>query len=199
MTHVQERAARCAPGGASHTADLTYPVESGTQRMAIPGLSRAEALPQKGLPSEDQDRGLLVMQAQNLNQVYGMALAFCHLAGRAFDADDILDAYAATTGVRWTVVELLAAGDRIWNLKRGLAYLCGARRADDTLPARLRKRLKTAPGDPARPLDLDALLAEFYALRELDAAGRPSRARLEVAGLGDLAAALYDGSIVDSR
>jgi aldehyde:ferredoxin oxidoreductase len=172
-----------APGGASHTADLTYPVESGTQRLAIRGLDG-------GLPSEDQDRGLLVMQAQNLNQVYGMALAFCHLAGRAFDTTDILDAYAAVTGTRWTTDDLLAAGDRIWNLKRGLAYLCGARKADDTLPSRLRKRVKTRPGDTP-PLDLDALLAEFYTLRELDEMGRPSRARLEQAGLADLAVALY--------
>jgi aldehyde:ferredoxin oxidoreductase len=173
-----------AHGGASHTADLTYPVESGTQRLAIRGLDGA------GLPREDQDRGLLVMQAQNLNQVYGMALAFCHLAGRAFDTTDILDAYAAVTGVRWTTDDLLAVGDRIWNLKRGLAYLCGARKADDTLPSRLRKRAKVRSGDTP-PLDLDALLAEFYTLRELDELGRPSRARLEQAGLADLASALY--------
>jgi aldehyde:ferredoxin oxidoreductase len=173
-----------APGGASHTADITYPVESGSQRVSVPGLDG-------GLPSEDQNRGLLVMQAQNLNQVYGMALAFCQLAGRAFDTDDMLDAYAAVTGVRWTTDDLMAAGDRIWNLKRGLAYLCGARRADDTLPSRLRKRMRARPGEAA-PADFDALLAEFYTLRDLDATGRPSRARLEAAGLADLAVALYD-------
>ncbi len=156
-----------APGGASHTADLTYAAASGTQRLAIPGLDG-------GLPVEDQDEGLLVMQAQNLNQVYGMALAFCHLAGRAFDAADILDAYAAATGVRSTVADLLAAGDRIWNLKRGLAYLCGARRADDTLPSRLRRRARPRAGDPPGP-ELEQLVADFYALRELDAAGRPAR------------------------
>ncbi|HMA33684.1 MAG TPA: aldehyde ferredoxin oxidoreductase family protein [Chloroflexia bacterium] len=176
-----------APGGASHTADITYPVESGSQQLAIRGLEG------RGLPREDQDRGLLVMQAQNLNQVYGMALAFCQLAGRAFAADDILDAYAAVTGVRWTVDDLMAAGDRIWNLKRGLAYLCGARQADDTLPSRLRKRATARPGE-GPPLDLDALLADFYRLRELDSLGRPSRARLEAAGLADLAAVLYDSS-----
>jgi aldehyde:ferredoxin oxidoreductase len=58
------------------------------------------------------------------------------------------------------------------------------------LPSRLRKRAHARPGD-APSLDLDALLAEFYTLRELDEMGRPSRARLEQAGLADLAAALY--------
>jgi len=31
------------------------------------------------------------------------------------------------------------------------------------------------------------MLSEFYALRDMDAQGRPSRARLEALGLGDLA------------
>jgi hypothetical protein len=39
-------------------------------------------------------------------------------------------------------------------------------------------------------VDLPALLAAFYALRDLDAEGRPSLDRLRAVGLGDVAAAV---------
>jgi aldehyde:ferredoxin oxidoreductase len=121
-----------------------------------------------------------------------MALAFCHLAGRAFDEQDILDATAAVTGWRWTVDELLATGARIWYLKRVLSWACGARAVDDMLPDRLRRR-KAPRADEPEESDLPALLAAFYTLRDLDAEGRPSAARLRTVGLAEVAAALEPG------
>jgi aldehyde:ferredoxin oxidoreductase len=133
-----------------------------------------------------------VIAAQDATQVYGMALAFCHLAGRAFDEGDILDAAAAVTGQRWAMTELLATGARIWYLKRVLSWVCGARAVDDALPARLTRRHRPRPDD-APAGDLPALLAAFYTLRELDAEGRPSLDRLRAVGLGDVAVALAGG------
>jgi aldehyde:ferredoxin oxidoreductase len=130
-----------------------------------------------------------VIAAQDANQVYGMALAFCHLAGRAFDVGDILDATAAVTGQQWTVDELLATGARIWYLKRVLSWVCGARAVDDALPARLTRRRAPRPDD-APAVDLPALLTAFYTLRDLDAEGRPSLDQLRAVGLADVAAAL---------
>jgi aldehyde:ferredoxin oxidoreductase len=203
-----------APGGASHTADLTYPLASGTQRgwgsevgggglesanegsgirdqgsdSAIRNPQSAIENPQPPTPNPQPLRAAQdVIAAQDANQVYGMALAFCHLAGRAFDEGDILDAAAAVTGQLWTMAELLAAGARIWYLKRVLSWVCGARAVDDALPARLTRRRTPRPDD-APAVDLPALLAAFYALRDLDAEGRPSADRLRAVGLGDVAA-----------
>ena len=192
-----------APGGASHTADLTYPLVIGTQA----------GWRDQGSGVRDQGSGVdehaseinntqhatrntqyvaqarAVIRAQDANQVYGMALAFCHLAGRAFDEQDILAATAAVTGLHWAVDDLLAAGARIWYLKRVLSWACGARAADDMLPERLRRRNTTADAPAAE--DLPGMLTAFYALRDLDATGRPSAARLRAVGLGGVAATLY--------
>jgi aldehyde:ferredoxin oxidoreductase len=185
-----------APGGASHTADLTYPLASGTQR----GWELGDAAGSGGHTNEDTlapppnpaalAQAADVIHAQDANQVYGMALAFCHLAGRAFDEHEILAATTAVTGLRWTLSDLLATGARIWYLKRVLSWACGARAADDMLPDRLRHRRAPRP-DEAASVDLPAMLAAFYGLRDLDAEGRPSAARLQAVGLADVAATLY--------
>jgi aldehyde:ferredoxin oxidoreductase len=198
-----------APGGASHTADLTYPLASGTQRgwgtgvggwglksagegSGIRDQGSGEAIPNPHPPTpipHPLRAAYDVIAAQDANQVYGMALAFCHLAGRAFDEGDILDATAAVTGQQWTVDELLATGARIWYLKRVLSWVCGARAVDDALPARLTRRRAPRPDD-APAVDLPALLTAFYTLRDLDAEGRPSLDQLRAVGLADVAAAL---------
>jgi aldehyde:ferredoxin oxidoreductase len=183
-----------APGGASHTADLTYPLASGTQILdfgfsILEGDQGSEESLQNPKSKIQNRQAQEVIAAQDANQVYGMALAFCHLAGRAFDEGDILDAAAAVTGQRWTMAALLATGARIWYLKRVLSWVCGARAVDDALPSRLTRRRAPRPDD-APAVDLPALLAAFYALRDLDAEGRPSADRLRAVGLGDVAAAL---------
>ncbi len=43
----------------------------------------------------------------------------------------------------------------------------------------------------ARPWPSTQMIQEFYALRDIDAQGRPSRGRLEEVGLKDVAEALH--------
>lgn len=96
------------------------------------------------------------------------------LAGSAVEVAGIFDEVRP--------VNLPPCGDRIWNLKRLIGNLSGAGRQDDMLPKRL--LTPTAEGGAAGSVpDMDLMLAEFYALREIGPDGRPSRSRLERLGL----------------
>jgi SAM-dependent methyltransferase len=108
-----------------------------------------------------------VIAAQDANQVYGMALAFCHLAGRAFDEGDILDAAAAVTGQRWAMTELLATGARIWYLKRVLSWVCGARAGNGAF-----SRWLTARGAQVVAFDFSTVFIELAKERTIEYADR---------------------------
>jgi aldehyde:ferredoxin oxidoreductase len=74
-------------------------------------------------------------------------------------------------------------------MKRGINTLLGATADDDRLPARLLTPHQDGPTAGESP-DLATMLAEFYAVCDLDARGCPSRARLQSLGLDDLASAV---------
>ena len=86
--------------------------------------------------------------------------------------------------------ELMATGERLFNLKRAYSIRCGVRRADDVLPDRLEHLDRQTGGAAGSLPDMPRLLAEYYALRDWDERGIPSATRLERLGLGDLAADL---------
>ncbi len=95
----------------------------------------------------------------------------------------VVDLVNVATGWNWTVKDLLATGERLFNLKRLINLRLGVTAAGDTLPPRL--RLEPRPSGSAAGIlpDLEPMLAEYYALRGWDQAGVPTRQRLEALGL----------------
>lgn len=162
--------------GACHVSSLTMGVEQGA--AMYPGLNLIETY--AGM--ESAGKAEMVVKTQNLGMVISGAAIVCQLAGMVYDDADLVAALTAVTGLPWTLEELMECGDRIWNLKRLIGNLSGAGRQDDMLPKRL--LTPTAEGGAAGSVpDLDLMLAEFYALREIGPDGRPSRSRLERLGL----------------
>ncbi len=162
--------------GACHVSSLTMGVEQGA--AMYPGLSLTEVY--AGM--ESAGKAEMVIKTQNLGMVMNGAAMVCQLAGMVYDDADLVAALTAVTGIPWILEELMECGDRIWNLKRLIGNLSGTGRQDDKLPKRLLTPTAEGGGAGSVP-DMDLMLAEFYALREIGPDGRPSRSRLEKLGL----------------
>jgi aldehyde:ferredoxin oxidoreductase len=171
--------------GACHTISLNEGLEH--------GMSYFPELDLEG-PWEEQSsegKAFLTMKAQNIGAITNSAAIVCHLPGMTFFFNDVTAMLNSTTGLGWTMDDLMEAGDRIWNLRRSIGNLFGSTKEDDRLPARLTAPAADGPAMDSVP-DMDLMLREFYELRELDAGGRPSRERLEKLGLTKIAGLLYD-------
>ncbi len=170
-----------APRGACHNAANVY-LEMGGVLYPELGL--------EGGQIEQSSEGKARVSA--LGQDYACvqnAASFCVLNNLNFTVTELVEALAAVTGIPYTVEEIVQTGERLWQLKHGINVLLGATAADDRLPPRLLEPLEDGPTAGSAP-DMALMLAEFYALRDLDANGRPARARLEQLGLHALADAL---------
>ena len=173
-----------APRGACHNAANVY--------LEMGGVLYPELGLEGGLP-EQSSEGKAMVSA--LGQDYACiqnAASFCMLNNLNFTVTEMIRALAAVTGYPYTVEEIVQTGERLWQLKHGINLLLGATAADDCLPPRLLEPLEDGPTAGSVP-DMALMLAEFYALRDLDAEGRPCRARLERLGLHALADALDVG------
>jgi aldehyde:ferredoxin oxidoreductase len=93
-----------------------------------------------------------------------------------------IDLYAKcvelSTGMNFAEDDVYTVGERINTVERLFNIREGFTRADDTLPARFAN--EPAPSDPGRhTLDVKQVLDEYYAERQYDSDGVPTRALLE--------------------
>jgi aldehyde:ferredoxin oxidoreductase len=87
------------------------------------------------------------------------------------------------TGWDMTDEELLATGDRIWNMEKLYNLSQGFTRADDNLPPRL--LTEPLPEGPAKGkvCELDVMLEEYYRLRGWNEKSIPTKEKLSELGL----------------
>ncbi|MZP29560.1 aldehyde ferredoxin oxidoreductase [Heliobacterium undosum] len=111
------------------------------------------------------------------------ATGMCLFTSFALGAGDYADLLSAAMGVEWTADEVLAAGDRIYNLERLFNMQAGLTKADDTLPKRLLE--EPLPEGPSKGWvhKLDELLPLYYEVRGWDADGVPTKEKLQALGL----------------
>ncbi len=167
-----------APRGACHNAANVYLMMGG---VLYPELGVEEGLPEQS----SEGKAHLSAVGQDYACIQNAA-SFCMLNNLNFTVTEVAEALVAISGFPYTVAEIAQAGERLWQLKHGINLLLGATAADDRLPPRLLQPLADGPTAGSVP-DMALMLSEFYALRDLDAAGRPSRARLAQLGLDALA------------
>lgn len=166
--------------GACHMGSMMFNLE-------ITGYVAPEVgLDYDGMQQVSTGKGLMQRRADDFGCVFGQAAVLCHLGGTIYTPGDLLAALNAVTGFGYTMDEMLECGARIWHLKRGIGNLYGLRREDDRLPARLMEPLEDGGAAGSVP-DMEAMLAEWYEARGLDAAGRARREVLETLGLRRLA------------
>jgi aldehyde:ferredoxin oxidoreductase len=93
--------------------------------------------------------------------------------------------YALSTG------DLLAVGERAWNLKRAINNRLGLTRANDKLPKAFLEPYTDGPVAGYVP-PLEEMLAAYYSARGWDpVTGRPTREKLVALGLEDVAGDLW--------
>lgn len=174
-----------SPRGACHEASLNFNVEGGA--MIVPEI---EALSAEYEEMSSEGRAALNIACQDYGMFFSNCAIFCNLGGTPLTATHAISMVNYITGFDYTLDEVMAAGRRLWYLKRGLTNLFGARAVDDRLPPRLMTALDEGPTEGSLP-DMDSMLSEFYDLRGFNEDGIPKKEVLEEVGLSELAACLY--------
>jgi len=134
-------------------------------------------VPEKLDPLSLEGKAVWCKGFQDLTAVID-SLGLCLFTSFALGADDYRDIFNATVGAELTSDELVAAGERIWNLERLFNLRAGISRDQDTLPKRLLS--EPIPEGPAKGHvhRLGELLPEYYKERGWSADGVPTDEKL---------------------
>ena len=168
--------------GACHLQHLDLALESNWCVYPEVGINGGYV----GMSSEGKAE--LVCKSENLGMLTN-ACIICQFNFFALSVNDLLNMMKFSTGFDYDLDELMACGERIWMLKRGLNNLMGITAADDRLPKRMMTPFQEGGAAGSLP-DMERMLKEYYPLRGLDAQGRPRKEKLDRLGLADLAARL---------
>jgi aldehyde:ferredoxin oxidoreductase len=167
--------------GACHMSHAQYMVEGGG--MFLPEFPEtADAIDEHTIAGKPA----MVVRTQDYGNFFGQASIFCNLGSMILNATQACAAVSAAVGYAIDPDEACRIGERMWYAKRALGNLWGSGKSDDALPPRLRMVMESGP-TAGFDVDLETMLAEYYALRDLDGEGRPTRAKLEAIGLPDVA------------
>jgi len=169
--------------GACHVQNLDLALESNWCVYPEAGLPG----PYVGMTSEG--KADMVLKCENIGMLTN-ACIICQFNLYALSIDDLNNMMKYSTGFDYDLGELLACGERIWMLKRGLNNLMGVTVADDRLPKRMMTPFTEGGAAGSLP-DMDLMLKEYYPLRGLDAEGRPLKEKLDSLDLADLSAKIY--------
>ncbi|MFA6451574.1 MAG: aldehyde ferredoxin oxidoreductase family protein [bacterium] len=170
--------------GACHVNTIQMFVEQGFTFYPQIGIG------EEVIQYETDKKAFTNVQTQKIGGLLN-AFCTCHFPAIPYDEDDFLGMLNTTTGFNYSLDDMMAAGDRIWLLKRGINIMLGATNADDKLPQKFMTPVEDGAAAGMVP-DLEPMLAEFYKIRDIDAEGRPSRAILEQIGLKELADMLHE-------
>lgn len=97
-------------------------------------------------------------------------------------ARELAGLYSAVTGYEMTSVEIMLAGERIYNIERLFLAREGITRRDDTYSSKMFKPIPTGPtrGRIHTQAELDRLLDEYYSVRGWDRqTGHPTAKKLQ--------------------
>lgn len=144
--------------------------------------SEVLGIPVKTDPLTTDGKPALVKAFQDATAVFDSA-GICVFTSFAWTLADVQPQVAAACGDEFDMANLETMGERIWNMERQFNLEAGFTKADDDLPARLKK--DAAKVGPAKGLvnGIDKMLPEYFELRGWDTEGRPTAATLERLGL----------------
>jgi aldehyde:ferredoxin oxidoreductase len=136
-----------------------------------------------------EGKAAMVIEIQNtVNAIF--TLISCRFHEFVTDHEVYPKLVSAATGrvLRWG--DMVALGERIWNLEKLFNLKAGLTREDDALPQGC---YELAPGESAQAATIDrwkfdAMLDEYYRLRGWNSAGVPGRKKLDELGIGEYAA-----------
>jgi aldehyde:ferredoxin oxidoreductase len=120
-----------------------------------------------------------VAKLQNY-QTLNDTLILCRFVqiGRGVSLQNAVDWYNLVTGLDLSVADLMAVGERIFNLKRLYNTRLGVSRKDDFLPPRFMTHNRQDPGLDNQLPPIGQMLNEFYQYRGWDEIGVPTTEKL---------------------
>jgi aldehyde:ferredoxin oxidoreductase len=133
-----------------------------------------------GWHEEERDRfeggeisARLVVDFQNYLGTYN-PLGLCKFIIKSeLGPKQIAELVNIATGWNWTEDDLLAVGERIFNLKRAINVGLGISRADDTLPKRFLTLARPSGSAEGVLPELEPMLDAYYEIRGWDSNGNP--------------------------
>jgi aldehyde:ferredoxin oxidoreductase len=129
-----------------------------------------------------EGKAALVILYQDLSAVID-SMGLCMFTIFALNPEHYASLLSSVTGEPLDGRQLLALGERIWNLERLFNLRDGYARKDDALPPRFSQETLPRGHSKNQVVDLEPLLEEYYRLRGWDAHGVPTREKLEELGL----------------
>ena len=155
---------------------------------------KPDPLPEWGLSGEyprqtDEGKGKVVRTGQSFAHVVNSSVV-CYFSMIVHKPHHLAELLSHATGRKISVEDLLVLGDRVHLTHHAYNYLCGSRREDERLPARILTPLPDG-GTEGRVPNLKKQLDELYKLRGLEEDGKPSRGILQELGLSDIEMKLY--------
>ncbi len=169
-----------SPRGACHNQSDYFFVDWGhiTPEIGI------EYFPRHG----DGAKAANVARHQNWRTVYN-SMVMCIFANVAPQMQvDLID---AACGYDWTIDEMMKVGERGWNIKRAINNRLGLTAANDKLPKALLEPLSTGGTEGYVP-DIQGMLYAYYEARGWDEkTGYPTKEKLLLLGLDDVAKDLW--------
>lgn len=107
------------------------------------------------------------------------SLGMCQYPALFFDEDELAELLSLAVGLLFTGEDLLAAGERIWNMERDFNLSAGITSKDDTLPPRFfEEPLKTGAAK-GKTVNLMGMLPAYYEQRGWDEMGVPKNETLK--------------------
>jgi len=144
--------------------------------------SEVLGIPVKTDPLVSEGKAELVKAFQDATAVVDSS-GLCVFTTFAWTMEDIQPQIAAACEGDWSLEDLGAMGERIWNLERQFNLAAGLTGKDDTLPKRLlTEPPKTGPAQ-GRVSDLGKMLPEYYRIRGWSEEGVPTQETLQRLGL----------------
>jgi aldehyde:ferredoxin oxidoreductase len=111
-----------------------------------------------------EGKGKLTVIFQNVHTMTD-CLDVCKFSTFAESLDAFAEQFSTFTGMQVTAADLLAVGDRVWNLERYYNNLAGHREGSDYLPKRFTTLPADGQGSEGSLCEIDLMLAEYYAER----------------------------------
>jgi aldehyde:ferredoxin oxidoreductase len=170
-----------SPRGACHNQSDYFFVDWGhtTEQIGIMYFDRhAQA-----------EKAANVAKHQNWRTLYN-SIVMCIFAN--IDPQMQVDLVNAACGYEWTLMDIMRAGERGWNLKRAINNRMGLTASNDKLPKALLEAYKEGGSEGFTP-DLEGMLFYYYEARGWDyESGKPLKGKLIELGLDDVAEDLWE-------
>jgi len=129
--------------------------------------SETGVIPMRTRPLEWKGKGELTKLMQDLH-AFSDSMDLCKFSAFAMGAEEYAAQYAGMTGRAFTADDVLATGERIYNLERHFNNKAGFGAGSDILPERYSKEPSTMGGSEGHVCEIDEMLVEYYAARGWD-------------------------------